>query len=77
MTTTAGDPVLELEYPKAFANAFASTLAHDGKCFRHLHITGAMVEREQDRTLWMKSAVRKVKVMNPARILKASCMLHI
>ena len=26
MTTTAGDPVPELQYPKAFANAYAPTL---------------------------------------------------
>jgi hypothetical protein len=67
MTTTAGDPVLELEYPKAFANAFAPTLTKHGKRFRYMHITGAMVERDPNKTLWMKSTVRKTKVCDLQR----------
>jgi hypothetical protein len=62
MTTTAGDPVLELQYPKAFADAFAPTLASNGKRFRYLHLTGAIVERDQARALWLKSDARKMKV---------------
>jgi hypothetical protein len=62
MTTTAGDPTLELRYPKAFADAIAPTLAKDNKRFRYLHLTGAMVERDQARALWLKSNVRKTKV---------------
>lgn len=61
MTTTAGDPMLELQYPKAFANAYTPTLS-DGKRFRYLHLTGAIVERNQARALWLKSNVRKMKV---------------
>ncbi|KAF1833672.1 hypothetical protein BDW02DRAFT_569761 [Decorospora gaudefroyi] len=61
MTTTAGDSMLELEYPKAFADAFASTMVNDTKRFRYLHISGAMVERDQTRTLWLKSSMRKIK----------------
>jgi|TARA_R110002003_G_scaffold357_8_gene19148 hypothetical protein len=62
MTTTAGDPVLELDYPLAFARAFAPTLPQQAKSFRYLHLTGAVVERDQTKTLWMKSGVRKMKV---------------
>jgi hypothetical protein len=62
MTTTAGDPVLELQYPKAFAEAIMPTLPKVGKRFRYLHLTGAMVERDQARSLWLKSDVRKIKV---------------
>jgi hypothetical protein len=62
MTTTAGDPTLELQYPKAFANAIAPTLTKDNKHFRYVHLTGAMVERDQTRALWLKSDVRKTKV---------------
>jgi hypothetical protein len=64
MTTTAGDPLLELEYPKAFADAFMSTMAKSGNRFRYLHLSGGMVERDQNRTLWMKSSMRKIKVCN-------------
>ncbi|CAN9133670.1 unnamed protein product [Alternaria alternata] len=61
MTTTAGNPVLELEYPKAFAEAFASTMTVGAKPFRYLHLSGGMVERDQDRSLWMKGSMRKTK----------------
>jgi hypothetical protein len=62
MTTTAGDPVLELEYPRAFADAIAPSIASGGKRFRYLHLSGAMVERDQKKPLWMKANVRKIKV---------------
>jgi hypothetical protein len=62
MTTTAGDPVLELEYPRAFADAIAPSLAKHGKPFRYLHLSGGLVERDQNRQLWMKGLVRKTKV---------------
>jgi len=59
--------MLELEYPKAFAFAFAPTLAKHGKCFKYVHITGALVERDQNKPLWMKSTVRKMKVGDSQR----------
>jgi hypothetical protein len=62
MTTTAGDAMLELQYPKAFANAIAPALAMNGKRFRYVHLTGAAVERDQTKALWFKSDVRKIKV---------------
>jgi len=73
MTTTAGDTALELEYPKAFAEAIAPTLPEHGKRFRYLHLSGGLVERDQTRTLWMKSGVRKVKVRcRPSRSPRAA-----
>jgi hypothetical protein len=62
MTTTAGDAMLELQYPKAFADAIGPALAMDSKRFRYVHVTGATVERDQTKALWFKSGVRKIKV---------------
>jgi hypothetical protein len=62
MTTTAGDPLLELEYPRAFAEAIMSTMVEDKNKFRYLHLSGGMVERDQSRALWIKSSMRKIKV---------------
>lgn len=62
MTTTAGDPTLELEYPRAFVEALAPTLQSHEKRFRYVHLSGGMVERDQMRSLWVKSGVRKIKV---------------
>jgi hypothetical protein len=62
MTTTAGDARLELQYPKAFADSIARTLAMNGKRFRYVHLSGAMVERDQTKALWFKSNVRRIKV---------------
>jgi hypothetical protein len=62
MTTTSGNSVLELHYPKAFAEAIMPTLPKADKRFRYVHLTGATVERDQERPLWLKSGVRKIKV---------------
>lgn len=70
MTTTAGDPVLELQYPKAFATAFAPTLSRHGKAFRYLHLSGAMVEQDQNKALWMAPTMRKIKVRTSAFIVE-------
>lgn len=53
---------MELEYPRAFADAIAPNIASDAKRFRYLHLSGAMVERDQGKALWMKAKVRKIKV---------------
>lgn len=73
MTTTAGDPVLELEYLRAFADAIAPSLASREKRFRYLHLSGAMVERDQKKSLWMKASVRKTKVCITAFRLEIDC----
>jgi hypothetical protein len=54
--------VLELQYPRAFAEAIMPTLPKTGKRFRYVHLTGATVERDQARQLWLKSNMRKIKV---------------
>lgn len=77
MTTTAGNPVLELEYPKAFAEAFASTMPVGAKLFRYLHLSGGMVERDQDRSLWMKGSMRKTKVGDSFRSIDRARILQI
>lgn len=53
---------MELEYPRAFADAIAPNVANGAKPFRYLHLSGAMVEREQEKSLWMKANMRKTKV---------------
>lgn len=68
MTTTAGDSFLELDYPSAFAKAFAPTVQINGKRFRYVHLSGGMVERDQTRALWVKSGVRKIKVRTAVTI---------
>lgn len=62
MTTTAADPLLELAYPRAFASAIAPSIADRAKRFRYLHLSGALVERDQNKMLWMKANMRKTKV---------------
>ncbi|KAI4624664.1 hypothetical protein J4E83_004340 [Alternaria metachromatica] len=74
MTTTAGDPMLELEYPKAFAEAFASTMPVDSKRFRYLHLSGGMVERDQEKSLWMKGSMRKIKGRGEVQMLEFAKM---
>ncbi|KAF2036535.1 hypothetical protein EK21DRAFT_51922 [Setomelanomma holmii] len=69
MTTTAGDPILELQYPLAFARAFAPIIGRQSKRFRYLHLTGAIVERDQARSLWFIPSVRKTKVRHCCVIL--------
>lgn len=69
MTTTAGDAVLELEYPRAFADAIAPSIASGIRRFRYVHLSGAMVERDQKKSLWMKAKMRKTKVcVNGSRL---------
>jgi hypothetical protein len=70
MTTTAGDPLLELEYPRAFAEAFMSTMVEDKNKFRYLHLSGGMVERDQSRALWIKSSMRKIKVCSLSQAVR-------
>jgi len=66
MTTTTGDPSLELDFPGAFAKAFAPTLEEHGKQFRYVHLSGGLVERDQAKALWVKGSVRKMKIRKPA-----------
>lgn len=75
MGTTAGDKALEYDYPVAFAESFSKTLT---KGFRYIHLSGAATERDQEKALWFKSDMRKIKVdmITPIEIMltrKGSC----
>lgn len=70
MTTTAGNSVLELDFPRAFANAIGPNLASRGKHFRYVHLSGAMVERDQGKSLWLKANVRKTKVSSEYSLIR-------
>jgi len=59
MGTTAGHKDLEINYPLAFGNAFSKTLE---KRFRYIHLSGATTERDQEKPLWFKAEMRKMKV---------------
>lgn len=59
MGTTGGDRVLEVDYPLSFGNAFSKTLE---KKFRYIHLSGATTERNQEKPLWFKGEMRKMKV---------------
>ncbi|RDL41825.1 Uncharacterized protein BP5553_01804 [Venustampulla echinocandica] len=61
MGTTAGDKALEIDYPLAFGNAMSKTLPESKKKFRHVHLSGALTERNQERSLWFLGNMRKVK----------------
>ncbi|PMD48414.1 hypothetical protein L207DRAFT_627146 [Hyaloscypha variabilis F] len=58
MGTTAGDKVLEVDYPLAFGNAFSPT---PKKKFRYIYLSGATTERDQEKPLWFKADMRKMK----------------
>lgn len=62
MGNTAGDRALEVDYPLAFGNAFSKTLSESKKKFRYIHLSGLATERNQDKALWFKSEMRKMKV---------------
>jgi len=68
MGTTAGDKSLEVDYPLAFGNAFSKTLS-ESKKFRYIYLSGAATERNQDRPLWFKSEMRKMKGQNEQNML--------
>jgi len=61
MTTTSGDAKLELEYPKVFAEAMSPYIDSGVKLFRYIHLSGALVERNQEKVLWLKGPIRKIK----------------
>jgi hypothetical protein len=62
MGSTVGNPVLEIDYPLAFAKAFAKTLPAYKKKFRYLHVSGALVETDQEKSLWFFRDARRVRV---------------
>jgi hypothetical protein len=65
MGTTAGDKVLEIDYPLAFGNAISKALPAEGKKFRYIHLSGAATERDQEKPLWFEGSMRKIKIFAP------------
>jgi len=61
MGTTAGNRVLEVDYPLAFGNAMSNVVQAQQKKFRYLHLSGAATERDQEKALWFKGDMRKMK----------------
>lgn len=55
---------MEIEYPRAFFDAMTSTPSFSSRTqpFRHVHLSGAVVESDQTRTLWFFSEGRKARV---------------
>lgn len=52
-------PEVEIDYPLAFANAFAPTIE---KPFRFIHCSGALIEKDQTKPLWFLEEGRRIKV---------------
>ncbi|TVY83242.1 hypothetical protein LSUE1_G001182 [Lachnellula suecica] len=51
-------PEVEIDYPLAFAKAFAPTLR---KPFRYMHCSGILAERDQTKRLWFLQEGRRTK----------------
>jgi hypothetical protein len=75
MGTTAGDKTLEIDHPLAFGNNFSNIL-QGHKTFRYIHLSGAATERDQDKFLWFKADMRKMKVDGVALFSLKSTHLH-
>ncbi|KAJ7116072.1 hypothetical protein C8R44DRAFT_628816 [Mycena epipterygia] len=61
MGTTQANPELEIDYPLAFARAFAPTLAAQQKPFRYLHTSGILAEQDQTKSLLFFQEGRRIK----------------
>jgi hypothetical protein len=59
--TTEGRQDIEIDYPLAFCNAIAPSVARQKKLFRHVHTSGRLAERDQERWLLFLSAGRRIK----------------
>ena len=66
MGTTKANRELEVEYPRAFGQAMSSILGeregNGERKFRYVHLSGGMTERDQERSLWFKGDMRRMKV---------------
>ncbi|KAJ6615476.1 hypothetical protein B0H10DRAFT_2220325 [Mycena sp. CBHHK59/15] len=61
MGTTAAVREVEIDYPLAFANAFAPTLAAQQKPFRYIHCSGRLAEKDQTKPLLFLQEGRRIK----------------
>jgi len=64
--TSDNNRAANLDYPLAFQNSFIKVLEpRAGKSpFRYIHLSGKLVEQDQDRSLWFLPVPRKAKVWN-------------
>lgn len=63
MGTYDGNPVVEVEYPTAFAQAFLrGKREKTGKKFRFVFLRGAYTVEDQEKSLWFMSTARKGNV---------------
>jgi hypothetical protein len=74
MGTTAAIPEVELDYPLAFARAFAPTIPAGQTAFRFLHTSGVLAEKDQSKSLLFLQEGRRIKVslfpwLRPAQVL--------
>lgn len=62
--TYTWDPVVELEYPRAFQTALVRALDRDRatKTFKYVYLGGAFTEQDQDKVLWFYTQGRRVRV---------------
>lgn len=66
--TYTWDPVVELEYPRAFQTALLTALDRDqAKTFRYVYLGGAFTEQNQDKVLWFYALGRRVRVRSLPR----------
>ncbi|KAJ6559855.1 hypothetical protein B0H19DRAFT_1027617 [Mycena capillaripes] len=62
MGTISAVPEVEIDYPLAFARAFAPTLARERTTpFRYIHTSGVLAEKDQSKPLLFLSEGRRVK----------------
>ncbi|KAF2001940.1 hypothetical protein P154DRAFT_489448 [Amniculicola lignicola CBS 123094] len=61
MTKAIVDRTLELDYPKAFAEAISNTIVEYEKPFRYIHLSARLVENDPDKSLWIAGSMRKLK----------------
>lgn len=63
MGTYDGNPVVEIQYPTAFAHAFLKGKREkNGKKFHFVFLRGAYTVEDQERSLWFMSTARKGNV---------------
>lgn len=61
------NPVVELEYPRAFQTALLKVLdANKTKTFRYVYLGGAFTEQDQDKALWFFAEGRHIRVSVPS-----------
>lgn len=58
---TSGREV-HMDYTMAAANAFAEKLLDEGRSMRFVYLSGALAEKDQNKTLWLLGNARRLRV---------------